>query len=145
MEQQVNLVFEEAIIRSKDDQVNYRIVEVFIDAAISGQTDICFEFRRLDVKIKRGEFSFVIIKDVARAFRHGLFFAIFFESCNQVGCEVMFKGLPMNPNDPNDVLRLRMLAAFADYEARNTSKRVRENVYSAMVYNGKFNSQNSWV
>lgn len=140
LEQQVNLAFEEAVIRSKEDQINYQITEIFIDAGISGQTNERAELQRLDAKIQKSGVAFVIVKDPARVFRHADFFAGFFERCNKAGCEIMFKGLPMNPNDPNDVLRLRMLAAFAEYEARNTSKRVRENVYAAMEYNGKFNA-----
>lgn len=140
LEQQINQAFDEMIARSKEDQINYQIVMVFIDAAISGQTDDRADFRRLQLHVKKGKLDFVIIKDVARLFRHAFLFSQFFEGCISVGCEVMFKGLPVNPNDPNDVLKLRMLAAIAEFEARNTSKRVRENVYSAMVHNGKFNS-----
>lgn len=140
LEQQINLAFEDVARRSQDEQINYRIVEVFIDAGISGQTDNRPELQRLQSLIRRQKFSFVAMKDMTRIFRHAVLFSLFFEECNKAGCEVMFKGFPINPNDPNDVLRLRFHAAMAEYEARNTSKRVRENVYSAMLYNGKFNS-----
>lgn len=140
LEQQINLAFEDVARRSQDDQVNYKIVEVFIDAGISGQTDDRPELQRLQALIRRQKFSFVAMKDMSRIFRHAVLFSLFFEECNKAGCEVMFKGFPINPKDPNDVLRLRFHAAMAEYEARNTSKRVRENVYSAMLYNGKFNS-----
>ena len=138
--QQVNISFEDVADRSRADQVNYRIVEIFIDAGISGQTDDRPELQRLKSQIKKQKFSFVAMKDMTRIFRHATLFSLFFEECNAVGCEVMFKGFPINPNDPNDVFRLRMHSALAEYEARNTSKRVRENLFSAMVHNGKFNS-----
>src|SRR5690606_25330362 len=53
LEQQVNQAFEEMIVRSKEDQINYQIVIVFIDAAISGQTDDRAEFRRLQFQVQK--------------------------------------------------------------------------------------------
>lgn len=140
LEQQINLAFEEVEKRSKKDKVNYRIIAVYIDAGISGQTDKRPEFLKMQNEVAKGRLAFVIIKDVARIFRQATFFAVFFELCISSGCEVIFKDLPINPNDPNDVLKLRMHAAIAEYEARNNSKRVKENLHSAMINNGKFNA-----
>lgn len=48
--------------------------------------------------------------------------------------------MPIDPNDPAQILQLDILAVFAEYEAQLTSKRIRESVFSAMVNSGKFNS-----
>ena len=48
-----------------------------------------------------------------------------FRLCQQYDCEICIRGLPFNPNDPASILQLDQLAAFAEFESRTTSKRVK--------------------
>ena len=48
------------------------------------------------------------------------------------------RGLPFNPNDPASILQLDQLAAFAEFESRTISKRVKESFHSALLTSGKF-------
>ena len=64
----------------------------------------------------------------------------FFRLCQSHDCEICLRGLPFNPNDPASILQLDQLAAFAEFESRTISKRVKESVHSAMLTAGKFNS-----
>ena len=64
----------------------------------------------------------------------------FFRLCQQYDCEICIRGLPFNPNDPASILQLDQLAAFAEFESRTTSKRIRESNHSALLTSGKFNT-----
>jgi DNA invertase Pin-like site-specific DNA recombinase len=138
--QQVHIVMEEAKQRSEQDKVNYRVTKIYIDAGISGQKEDRPEFLMMWGQIKKERQSFVIIKELARIARDSALFKNFFQSCIEVGCEIMIRGFPINPNDPTSLFQLDVMAAVAQYEANVAEKRVRENVYSAMVNSGKFNS-----
>lgn len=140
LEQQVYLAISEAEMRSKQSQTNYRITTFYIEPGVSGQHDKRKEFIALKRSISKRTFQFVVFKEVARIARDGLLWKQFFKLCQENKCEVIVRGLPIDPNDPASILQLDILAAFAEYEAKNTSKRIRDSVFSAMVNNGKFNS-----
>ena len=140
LEQQVHLAISEADARSKQHRVNYKIVSFYIEAGISGQKEKRKEFITLKRNIQKGHYKFVVFKEIARIARDGLIWKQFFKLCQEKRCEVVIRGLPIDPNDPASILQLDILAAFAEYEAKVTSKRIRESVLSAMLNNGKFNS-----
>lgn len=140
LEQQVYLAIAEAESRSKQSQANYRFLAFFIEPGISGQTDKRKEFIALRRNIGKGQYQFVVFKEIARIARDGFLWKQFFKLCQEKKCEVIIRGLPIDPNDPASILQLDILAAFAEYEAKNTSKRIRDSVFSAMLNNGKFNS-----
>ena len=140
LEQQVYLAISEAEMRSKQSHTNYRITTFYIEPGVSGQHDKRKEFIALKRSISKRTFQFVVFKEVARIARDGLLWKQFFKLCQENKCEVIVRGLPIDPNDPASILQLDILAAFAEYEAKNTSKRIRDSVFSAMVNNGKFNS-----
>ena len=140
LEQQVHLAISEAESRSKLSQTNYKIINFYIEPGISGQHDRRKEFIALKRNINKGVFQFIVFKEIARIARDGFLWKQFFKLCQDKKCEVIIRGLPIDPNDPASILQLDILAAFAEYEAKNTSKRIRDSVYSAMLNNGKFNS-----
>ncbi len=140
LETQVYLAISEAENRSKQHRKNYRIVAFYIDAGISGTRSDREEFIMMKRAIRREEYDFVAFKEVARIARDSRIWKDFFQLCQNKKCEVVVRGLPIDPNDPAQVLQLDILAAFAEYEAAQTGKRIRESVFSAMVQNGKFNS-----
>ena len=140
LEQQVYLAIAECETRSKQNKVNYRIIDFYIEPGISGQKDNRKEFTALKRNISRGIYQFVVFKEIARIARDGLIWKQFFNLCHEKKCEILVRGLPINPNDPASVLQLDILSAFSEYEAKNTSKRIRDSVSSAMINNGKFNS-----
>lgn len=140
LEQQVYLAISEAEIRSRQNKTNYRILDFYIEPGISGQKDNRKEFTALKRSISRGSYQFVVFKEIARIARDGLIWKQFFNLCHEKKCEIVVRGLPINPNDPASGLQLDILAAFAEYEAKNTSKRIKDSVSSAMINNGKFNS-----
>lgn len=140
LEQQINIAVSEAVIRSNSDRVNYRIKRFFIEPGITGTTDRRPEFQLLQREIKLGFYRFVVFKEVARIARDSALWKSFFKLCIENECEVFIRGLPINPNDPSQILQLDILAAFAEYESSLISKRTRESNFSAMVTSGKFNS-----
>ena len=140
LEQQINIAVSEALIRSNADRTNYRIRRFFIEPGITGTTDRRPEFQMLQREIKLGLHKFVVFKEIARIARDSSLWKSFFKLCIEKECEVFIRGLPMNPNDPTQILQLDILASFAEYESNLISKRTRESNFSAMVTSGKFNS-----
>lgn len=138
--QQIHIVVSEMYRRSLQDKVNYKIDKFYVDAGISGQIDQRPEFLLMESNIKKGRHGFVIIKELPRISRNATRFKIFFKIAHEAGCMMVIPGFPVNPNDPASVLQLDIMAAVAEYEAKNTAKRVRENVNSAIVNSGKFNA-----
>lgn len=143
LEQQIYLAIAEAENRSKQNRTNYRIVTFHIEPGISGQIEKRREFIQLKRDIAKGRYQFVVFKEIARVARDGILWKQFFKLCQEKNCEVVIRGLPIDPNDPASILQLDILSAFAEYEAKNTSKRIRDSVRSAMLNNGKFNSTHS--
>ena len=130
----------EADSRSKQRGRNYRITKFFIEPGISGTRTDRKEFLALKKAIRQGDFAFVTFKEISRIARDSQIWKEFFKLCQSKGCEIVLRGLPIDPNDPGQILQLDILAIFAEYEAKVTAKRIRESVHSAMVNNGKFNS-----
>lgn len=140
LEQQVNIAIAESIIRSNSDRINYRIVRFFIEPGITGQTDNRPAFDLMKKEIQTGKPRFVIFKEIARIARETTIWKEFFKLCIAKECEIFIRGFPLNPNDPAQVFQLDMLAAFAEYESKQTAKRIRESHFAAMTSSGKFNS-----
>lgn len=140
LEQQIYIAINEAENRSNADKLNYRITHFFIEPGLTGRNDDRPEFLAMRTSIKRQEYKFVIFKEIARIARDATIWKDFFKLCIQSECEVFIRGLPINPNDPTSLLQLDILAAFAEYESNQISKRTRESNFSAMVTSGKFNS-----
>lgn len=140
LEQQIHILWEEAIVRSHQDKINYRITVFFIEPGITGTHDRRPQFQTMFSEIKRGKHKFVLFKELSRIHRQSHLWKIFFQTCIKVGCHVFIRGFPLNPNDPTQILQLDILAAFAEYESSVNSKRVRETNYSALVSSGKLNS-----
>ena len=140
LETQVYLAIAEAENRSKQNRKNYRIVAFYIDAGISGTRRDRVEFIAMKRAIRSEIHKFATFKEVSRIARDSKIWKEFFQLCQIKKCEVVVRGLPIDPNDPGQVLQLDILASFAEYEAAQTGKRIRESVFTAMVRGGKFNS-----
>lgn len=140
LEQQIHIAISEAIIRSKSDEVNYQITKFFIEPGITGTHDNRPEFHAMKREISKGHHKFIIFKELARIARETMIWKRFFLLCIEKECEIFIRGLPINPNDPTQILQLDILAAFAEYESNQISKRTRESNFSAMLTSGKFNS-----
>ncbi len=140
LEQQIHIAVAEAQIRSSANSTNYRIARFFIEPGITGRHDNRPEFIRMKQEIERGKYKFVVFKEIARIAREVAIWKEFFKLCNSKRAEIFVRNFPINPNDPVQILQLDILAAFAEYESNQTSRRVRESTFSAMVSSGKFNS-----
>jgi DNA invertase Pin-like site-specific DNA recombinase len=140
LEQQINIAVSEATIRSHADRRNYRISKFFIEPGITGTTDRRPELQTLLSEIRSQRHKFIILKELARITRETNVWKDFFKLCIGSDCQIMIRNFPFNPNDPAQIFQLDILAAFAEYESNQTSRRVRESVYSAMINSGKFNS-----
>lgn len=140
LEQQIYIAVSEAEIRSKEKRVNFRIRKFFIEPGITGRTDNRPEFQTMLGEIRASKHKFVVIKELARIARETSVWKDFFNLCIKSDCEIMIRSFPFNPNDPAQIFQLDILAAFAEYESNQNSRRVRESVFSAMVTSGKFNS-----
>ncbi len=140
LEQQIYIAINEAENRSNADKINYRIRYFFIEPGLTGRNDDRPEFNAMRVSIKKQTYKFVIFKEIARIARDATIWKDFFKLCIQSECEVIIRGLPINPNDPTSLLQLDILAAFAEYESNQISKRTRESNFSAITTSGKFNS-----
>lgn len=140
LEQQIHILWEEALVRSHQDKINYRISNFFIEPGVTGTHDRRPQFQTMFSEIKRGKHKFVLFKELSRIHRQSHLWKIFFQTCIKIGCHVFIRGFPLNPNDPTQILQLDILAAFAEYESSVNSKRVRETNYSALVSSGKLNS-----
>ena len=143
VEQQVYIAVSEAVSRSQQDRINYRITHFYIEKPMRGKIDRRPELDRLRHRIKKKIHTFTIMKELSRIFRESTLWKEFFKLCIEHSCQVMIRGLPLNPNDPTQVLQLDILAAFAEYESNVNSKRGRESHFSAMVSSGKFNATHS--
>ncbi len=139
LEQQIHIAISEAQYRSEQEKVNYRITEFYIEPGITGTHGNRPEFIRLQYNISCKNHSFVIFKEISRLVRDIEIWKRFFRLCQSHDCEICLRGLPFNPNDPASILQLDQLAAFAEFESRTISKRVKESVHSAMLTAGKFN------
>ncbi len=139
LEQQIHIAISEAQYRSEQEKVNYRITEFYIEPGITGTHGNRPEFIRLQHNISCKNHSFVIFKEIARLVRDLEIWKRFFRLCQSHDCEICIRGLPFNPNDPASILQLDQLAAFAEFESRTTSKRIRESNHSALLTSGKFN------
>ena len=138
--QQAHIMVEEMRRLSKLDQINYRITHFYIDAGISGQIEDRPQFLLMRKNIKKKKHGFAGFKELARASRNALLVIEITTECHAAGCRLVIPNFPINLNDPTSVFQLNLMAAVGQYEASNTSKRVRENVYSAMINGGKFNA-----
>ena len=140
LEQQIHIAISEAQYRSEQERMNYRITEFYIEPGITGTHGNRPEFIRLQHNISQQKHGFVIFKEISRLVRDLEIWKRFFRLCQQYDCEICIRGLPFNPNDPASILQLDQLAAFAEFESRTTSKRIRESNHSALLTSGKFNS-----
>lgn len=140
LEQQVYMAIHEAEVRSRQKHRNYKITHFFIEPGVSGSKSDRKEFLALKKAIRLKEYSFVAFKELSRIARDSQIWKQFFRLCQSNNCEIVIRGLPIDPNDPAQILQLDILAVFAEYEAQLTSKRIRESVFSAMITSGKFNS-----
>ena len=140
LEQQIHIAISEAQYRSEQERMNYRITEFYIEPGITGTHGNRPEFIRLQHNISQQKHSFVVFKEISRLVRDLEIWKRFFRLCQNHDCEICIRGLPFNPNDPASILQLDQLAAFAEFESRTTSKRIRESNHSAMLTAGKFNS-----
>ena len=140
LEQQIHISISEAQCRSEQEKLNYRITEFYIEPGITGTHDNRPEFIRLQQNISLKNHGFVMIKEISRLVRDLEIWKRFFRLCQTYDCEICIRGLPFNPNDPASILQLDQLAAFAEFESRTTSKRIRESNHSAMLTSGKFNT-----
>ena len=140
LEQQIHMAVLEAETRSKQHQVNYKIIKFYIEPGVSGRNADRVELKKLMRAVNQRLHKFVILKEISRLTRDSAFWKDFFKKCQEKGCEIVIRGLPVDPNDPASILQLDILAAFAEYESRNTSKRISDSVFSAMKTSGKFNS-----
>ena len=140
LEQQIHIAISEAVYRSEQERMNYRITEFYIEPGITGTHGNRPEFIRLQHNISCKKHSFVIFKEISRLVRDLEIWKRFFRLCQQYDCEICIRGLPFNPNDPASILQLDQLAAFAEFESRTTSKRIKESHHSAMLTSGKFNT-----
>ena len=139
LEQQIHIAISEAQYRSEQEKLNYRITEFYIEPGITGTHDNRPEFIRMQQNISLKHHGFVIIKEISRLVRDLEIWKRFFKLCQTYDCEICIRGLPFNPNDPASILQLDQLAAFAEFESRTTSKRIRESNHSALLTSGKFN------
>ena len=140
LEQQIHIAISEAVYRSEQERMNYRITEFYIEPGITGTHGNRPEFIRLQQNISLKQHSFVIFKEISRLVRDLEIWKRFFRLCQKYDCEICLRGLPFNPNDPASILQLDQLAAFAEFESRTTSKRIKESHHSAMLTSGKFNT-----
>ena len=140
LEQQIHIAISEAQYRSEQERMNYRITEFYIEPGITGTHGNRPEFIRLQHSISCKRHSFVIFKEISRLVRDLEIWKRFFRLCQKHDCEICLRGLPFNPNDPASILQLDQLAAFAEFESRTTSKRIRESNHSALLTSGKFNT-----
>ena len=142
LEQQIHISVAEASYRSEQERINYKITEFYIEPGITGTHDNRPEFIRLQHNINLKEHRFVIFKEISRLVRDVEIWKRFFRLCQRNDCEICIRGLPFNPNDPASILQLDQLAAYAEFESRTTSKRIKESNHSALITSGKFNGGN---
>ena len=139
LEQQIHIAISEAQYRSEQEKINYHITEFYIEPGITGTHDNRPEFIRLQQNIRLKVHKFIIFKEISRLVRDLEIWKRFFKLCQAHDCEICLRGLPFNPNDPASVLQLDQLAAYAEFESRTTSKRIKESNHSALITSGKFN------
>ena len=135
LEQQIHLAIAEAVSRSNEDHINYRIIKFFIEPGISGTSDKRPQLQMMQRDIARRKYGFVVFKEIARIARDSLIWKNFFRLCIEYDCEIFIRGLPFNPNDPTALMQIDLLASFAAYESQTTSKRTREsNFFCAYIF-----------
>lgn len=139
LEQQIHIAISEAQYRSEQEEMNYCITKFYIEPGITGTHDNRPEFIRLQQNIQLETHKFIIFKEISRLIRDLEIWKRFFKLCQNYDCEICIRGLPFNPNDPASILQLDQLAAYAEFESRTTSKRVKESNHSALITSGKFN------
>ncbi len=120
--------------------MNYRIVRFFIEPGITGKNDRRPEFKEMRSGIKKGLFKFVIAKEISRISRDEVIWNSFLESCISQDCEIIIRGLRLNPRDPVQKHILNQLAGFASLESGINKKRQMESNHTRLTISKKLNS-----
>lgn len=140
LSQQIHILLQEVTAQSYQDHINYKITKIYIDAGISGQKDYLPQFDLMERSIVKRLYGAAFFRAISRLARNADRFGRFFNASIKAKCLIKIKNFPINPNDPASVLFLKMMALIAEYEAKLIEQRCKDNVYSAMVNNKKFNS-----
>lgn len=113
----------ETMIRSNE---NWTFVKGYVDEGISGtSTARRTSFNRMIEDGKRGEFDFIITKEISRFARDTLDSIQYTRELLSAGVGVLFQNDNINTLLPDAELRLTIMASIAQDEVRKLSERVR--------------------
>lgn len=113
----------EKMIRSNE---NWTFVKGYVDEGISGtSTSRRTSFNRMIEDGKRGEFDFIITKEISRFARDTLDSIQYTRELLSAGVGVLFQNDNINTLLPDAELRLTIMASIAQDEVRKLSERVR--------------------
>lgn len=145
LEQQVHIAISEAEIKSRDHNINYRIVNFYIEPGVTGKHDKRPQFIALMEAIRLRKYRFIIVKELARVCRADTIWHPFIEDCIKSECEFVVRGIRLNPRDPIQRHMLNQLAGFASFESAINSKRQKENNHTRLIASKKFNSTHPFL
>ena len=105
---------------------DWELFEVFADEGISGtNTKKRREFNRMIECAEKGEFDFIITKEISRFARNTLDSIYYTRELKKHGVGVIFMNDNINTLDGDAELRLAIMSSIAQEESRKTSERVK--------------------
>ncbi len=138
--QQVNIAAQEAITRSHQESINYKIVSYAIEPGFSGTTAQRPALQRMCWELKKRKYEFIMVRELSRLMRDQKFWLDFFEICKESQCEIIVRGRTYNMNNPTDVKQLDSMAQAAAHESLLIGERTKDTNHSAAKYHGKLNA-----
>ena len=137
--QQVHIAVQEAITRSHQTGVNYRIVRFAIEPGYSGTTENRPALQRMCWELKEGRYEFIMVRELSRIMRSVHFWLKFFEICKKAQCEIIVRNRSYNMNNPADVKELDNMAQAAAHESKMIGERTKDVNHTAAKIYGKLN------
>lgn len=136
---QMEISIKEVKARSIKEQVNYKIVEFYIEKGVSGTKDDRPEYSRVKQDIKNDILKFVAMKETSRVARHMAEHMKFFDLAQKHNCYLMMPGFFIDPNDPHQTIQLSIIGVLNEHESKVISKRTSSSNLAALLSQGKEN------
>lgn len=138
-EAQKNRCLEHIKYLSKTSGVKYELKEHISDEGLSGKDTNRPGYQKMWSYVASGAISFVVSTELSRLSRSVFDFLKFIQHCEKHDVAVHIIGIQVDTSTPFGRMLVVILVALAQFEREMTAQRVRENVLSRLLSDGKIN------
>jgi len=125
--------------KSRTSGTNLKIIEHLSDRAFSGKDTNRPAYQRMLDLIERRKINFIVTTELSRLSRSVTDFLELVCRCEKNGVELYIIGMDLDTSSPFGRMMLTVLVALAQFERELTGNRVKENVLSRMLKDGRIN------